>query len=117
MVNFPLDSFFTAVGQNGSGTATAGFKFGGDLNGINFYANTQVKNVHIAGLVFPEAHGKIDMSGSVLHLTDYRVAMEQGYNLINGMVDIGGAEPCGKRNRKYQRHPRGTSGGSCCARC
>ena len=69
MVNFPLDSFFTAVGQNGSGTATAGFKFGGDLNGINFYANTQVKNVHIAGLVFPEAHGKIDMSGSVLHLT------------------------------------------------
>ena len=83
MVNFPLDSFFTAVGQNGSGTATAGFKFGGDLNGINFYANTQVKNVHIAGLVFP----------SVLHLTDYRVAMEQGYNLINGMVDIGGAEP------------------------
>lgn len=93
MVNFPLDSFFTAVGQNGSGTATAGFKFGGDLNGINFYANTQVKNVHIAGLVFPEAHGKIDMSGSVLHLTDYRVAMEQGYNLINGMVDIGGAEP------------------------
>ena len=93
MVNFPLDSFFTAVGQNGSGTATAGFKFGGDLNGINFYANTQVKNVHIAGLVFPEAHGKFDMSGSVLHLTDYRVAMEQGYNLINGMVDIGGAEP------------------------
>ena len=49
--------------------------------------------MHIAGLVFPEAHGKIDMSGSVLHLTDYRVAMEQGYNLINGMVDIGGAEP------------------------
>ena len=87
------------------------------MNGINFYANTQVKNVHIAGLVFPEAHGKIDMSGSVLNLTDYRVAMEQGYNLINGMVDIGGAEPvvsvtvrrrrtCGKRNRKYQRHPR-----------
>ena len=55
MVNFPLDSFFTAVGQNGSGTATAGFKFGGNLNGINFYANTQVKNVHIAGLVFPES--------------------------------------------------------------
>ena len=60
------------------------------MNDINFYANTQVKNVHIAGLVFPEAHGKIDMSGSVLHLTDYRVAWNR-YNLINGMVDIGGA--------------------------
>lgn len=93
MVDFPLDSFFTAAGQNGSGTATAGFRFSGDLNGINFYANTQVKNIHFAGLVFPEAHGEIDMQDSVLQLTDYRVAMEQGYNLINGMVDIGGAEP------------------------
>lgn len=93
MVDFPLDSFFTAAGYNGSGTATAGFRFSGDLNGIDFYANTQVKNIHIAGLVFPEAHGEIDMTNSVLHLTDYRVAMEQGYNLINGMVDIGGSEP------------------------
>lgn len=93
MVDFPLDSFFTAAGQNGSGTATAGFRFSGDLNGINFYADTQVKNIHLLGLVFPEAHGKIDMQDSVLHLTDYRVAMEQGYNLINGLVDISGAEP------------------------
>lgn len=93
MVDFPLDSFFTAAGYNGSGTATAGFRFGGDLDSIDFYANTQVKNIHIAGLVFPEAHGEIDMAGSVLSLTDYRVAMEQGYNLINGTVDIGSSEP------------------------
>lgn len=93
MLDFPLDSFFTAAGQNGSGTATAGFRFSGDLNGINFYANTQVKNIHLLGLVFPEAHGEIDMTGSVLTLTDYRVAMEQGYNLVNGYVDIGGDEP------------------------
>lgn len=93
MLDFPLDSFFTAAGQNGSGTATAGFRFNGDLNNINFYASTQVKNIHLLGLVFPEAHGEIDMTGSVLTLTDYRVAMEQGYNLINGYVDIAGDEP------------------------
>ncbi len=93
MSDFPLDSFFAAAGQNGSGTASAGFNFSGDLSGIDFYASTQVKNVHIAGLVFPEAYGKISMVDSVVQLTDYRVEMEQGYNLINGFVDIGGAEP------------------------
>ena len=42
------------------------------------------------------------MSGSVLHLTDYRVAMEQGYNLINGMGGYRRCRTCGKRNRKHQ---------------
>lgn len=93
MLDFPLDSFFSAAGQNGSGTATAGFKFSGDLTGVDFYANTQVKNVHIAGLVFPEAHGEISMTDNVVQLTDYRAAMERGYNLVNGFIDIGGAEP------------------------
>ncbi len=93
MLDFPLDSFFTAAGQNGSGTASAGFRFSGDLTGVDFYAQTQVKNIHYAGLEFPEGHGEIAMTDSVLQLTDYRLAMAQGYNLINGTVDIGGAEP------------------------
>ena len=93
MVDFPLDSFFAAAGQNGSGTATAGFRFNGDLSGVDFYANTQVKNIHLMGLVFPEAHGEIEMTDSVVSLTDYKLTMEQGYNLVNGYVDIGGAEP------------------------
>ena len=76
-----------------SGTATAGFRFNGDLNGVDFYANTQVKNIHLMGLVFPEAHGEIEMTDSVVSLTDYKLTMEQGYNLVNGYVDIGGAEP------------------------
>lgn len=93
MLDFPLDTFFNAVGQNGSGTATAGFNFSGTPDSINFYAMSQLKNIHIMGLVFPEAHGAVEIADSVLRLTDYHVAMEQGYNLINGWVDIGGGEP------------------------
>lgn len=92
MLDFPMEPFIKAFGYEGSATMSAGFSFDGSLDNFDFAAKTQIKELQAAGFYFPEGHGTIQMTDSVLTLHDYTLTMSQGKNLVNGTVDLSGDE-------------------------
>ena len=53
----------------------------------------QLKQVEFMSQKIDEAHGFVGLKNNVLKFKDLRANMEQGYHILNGTVDISGAEP------------------------
>lgn len=94
MTDFPIDPVLDiAAGQKGSGLCSTGFLVKGTLSAPEFASMLQLKQVDFMSQKIKEAHGFVGLKNNVLTFKDFKANMEQGQHIINGTVDINGAEP------------------------
>ena len=91
--DFPMAPFLAAAGKDGSGFASGDFKVSGTTDNINFDGMTQMQRVQYGQIRIAEAHGIVHMKDSILSLHDYQVHMGGGAHVVNGTLNLQGAEP------------------------
>lgn len=94
LVDFPINPLLDiATGQQSSGLCSTGFAITGTLEAPEFNGRVQLKDLNIMHQQIKEAHGALALKNNVLTFKDLRANMDQGYHILNGTVDISGAEP------------------------
>ena len=94
LVDFPIDPLVDiATGQQGSGLCSTGFKITGTLDAPEFKGAVQLRKVEFMGQQIDEAHGRLALKNNILSLKDFIAQMRQGKHIINGDVNLQGAEP------------------------
>lgn len=90
ITNFPIDAILQTSVKGAKGNLTAGWNLSGSIDHLNFDANTQVKQLNVAGIGVREGHGRLKVLDNVLSIEDYELNMKQGKHLLNGSVDFSG---------------------------
>lgn len=94
LVDFPINPLLDiATGQQGSGLCSTGFKISGTLDAPEFKGAVQLKQVELMGQKINEAHGRLALKNNILTLKDVKAQMQQGSHIINGAINLQGAEP------------------------
>ena len=93
MAEFPIDPFLSVAGQVGSGLCSTGFDITGTLAAPEFGGIVQVRRIDFMKQNIVEAHGHVAMQDNVLTITDFIANMKQGQHILNGTVNLQGAEP------------------------
>ena len=93
MAEFPIDPLFSLAGQEGTGLCSTRFEIGGTLASPEFDGSVQLRKVDVMKQNLVEAHGHIGMRNNVLAVNNFIANMKQGQHILNGSVDLQGAEP------------------------
>lgn len=94
LVDFPINPLLDiATGQQGSGICSTGFDVSGTLEAPEFTGRVQLKNVELMDQQINEAHGYLSLKNNILTFKDFIAHMAQGQHVINGDVNLQGAEP------------------------
>ena len=93
MAEFPIDPFLSVAGQVGSGLCSTGFDITGTLTAPEFGGIVQVRKIDFMKQNVVEAHGHVAMKENVLTVTNFIANMKQGQHILNGTINLQGAEP------------------------
>lgn len=94
MAHFPVHPFLEAAGiSKGQGYCSTGFNIGGSLKAPSFDGVIQLQDADILEQKIKEAHGRVILKDNLLTLKKIKANMEQGRHLIEGTIDLKGAEP------------------------
>ncbi len=94
LVDFPINPLVDiATGMEGSGQCSTGFDIRGTLDEPEFSGMVQLKQVEMFEQKIKEAHGYLALKNNVLNFKDFKATMAQGTHIINGDVNLAGAEP------------------------
>ena len=94
LVDFPINPLLDiATGQQGSGLCSTGFSISGTLDAPEFTGRVQLKQVELLNQQINEAHGYLSLNNNILTFKDFIANMAQGKHIINGDVNLQGAEP------------------------
>lgn len=92
MTEFPVDPFLEFAGYEGRGLCSTGFDLGGTLTAPEFSGIIQLTDVNFMGQDLTEAHGFVGLKNNILQLRDFRANMKQGRHIVNGSIDLRGAD-------------------------
>ncbi len=93
MADFPIDPLLDVAGQEGSGLCSTGFTVGGTLAAPEFNGMVQLTQVQYLSQKLSEAHGLINLKNNILSFKDFVANMDQGRHILNGTLNLQGAEP------------------------
>lgn len=94
LVDFPINPLVDiATGMQGSGQCSTGFDIRGTLDEPEFSGMVQLRKVELLNQQINEAHGYLALKNNVLSFKDFKATMAQGQHIINGAVNLAGAEP------------------------
>lgn len=93
MAEFPVDPFLQVAGYEGKGLCSTGFSIGGTITAPEFSGIVQLTDIEFMHQKINEAHGFIGFKDNVAEIRDFIANMDQGKHIINGSVDLRGAEP------------------------
>ena len=93
MADLPIDPFLDVAGQEGSGLCSTGFRVGGTLEAPEFSGMVQLTKVQYLSQKLSEAHGIISLKNNILSFKDFIANMDQGKHILNGTLNLQGAEP------------------------
>lgn len=93
MAEFPIHPFLDFAGHQGTGYASAGFEVGGSFRAPEFSGMVQLAKAEIMQQQIEEAHGFFGLRDNVLTIKKFSAHMAQGEHLVDGSVDLRGAEP------------------------
>lgn len=92
MAEFPVNPFLEFAGYAGRGLCSTGFTLGGTLDAPEFSGIIQLTDVNFMGQDLTEAHGFVGLKNNILQLKDFQANMKQGQHVVNGSIDLRGAE-------------------------
>lgn len=93
MADLPIDPLLDVAGQEGSGLCSTGFRVGGTLDAPEFSGMVQLTKVQYLSQKLNEAHGLISLKNNVLSFKEFIANMDQGKHILNGTLNLQGAEP------------------------
>lgn len=93
MSDMPLRPVLTAMEEEGSGFLSASYHVYGEGRSLNFEGETRVRQLRYNDLSAADGHGTVSVRDGVAQIKDYFLTMEQGSHVVNGTIDLRGAEP------------------------